>query len=366
MPRSKGKVSKAVVVVAAGKVVKGRKRARKARVMSSPLSSGSECTLEYFKSLCDPFEIGSMKLGWGCMVPTTTVSAYYRGFGSTGADGSITIAVLPCVTGGILVWNTSSSTVGTTGNGNFANATQISTNCGEGRVVSVGIRAFPNIALTVNPGVTYSGATVATDFLQLNALSTADFTQFPTSHQSVGVSGSSSTGRPIDPESFVFTNAIVDSVGWTPAANQGRSVPFSVPYVSFIGLPATTQVFYEAVLNIEATQVIAHNGQTILGDSDGITQETVGDHWPTPESLHRNLGKYLPHPGRPGEAAASKDASYLSAVWNGLTGVGKAIGHQALKTLVPGAMRTAAMALRGDGGISGQRLPSGSFGGYLQ
>jgi hypothetical protein len=331
--------------------------------------AGCDCTLEYFKSLADPFEVGEQKLGWGCMVPTAAPQAYFRGQTTAATDGSLTIAVLPCVTNGILVWNTSVTTTSITSDFNFGNATAINSNCGEGRCVSVGVRAFPNIALTSVPGSAYSGATVATTFADLNTLSTTDFIQLPTSHQSIGVQGISSTGRPIDPESFIFSTTIVDNNGYTASANTGKSIPFSVPYVSFLGLPASAVVFYEVVLNLEATQVIAHSGQTILADTDGVSGETVGDHWPTPESLHRAMGKYLPHPGRPGEAAASRDVSYLQAMWAGIKGLAggavRRLADGALPTLGAAAAYSPAMRLMGGSGVSGQRYGR-QFGGYLQ
>jgi hypothetical protein len=339
MPRSRGNRSTAVVVrsVVVGRK-KGKKKSRgkgKYAAMAASSMPGCDCTLEYFQSLVDPFEHGLVKLGWGCMVPTTNAQAYFRSSIVTGTDGSLTIAVLPSVSGSIVVWNTAAATVNSTSAQAFSNAPAITANCGEGRVVSVGIRAFPNIALTSVPGVAYSGATVAGNYGTINALSTLDFIALPTSHQSIGVSGVSATGRPIDPESFIFYTTIVDALGWTGGVgtvNTSRSMPYSVPYVCFLGLPASSQVFVEVVLNIEATQAVAHSAQTILPDAGGLDgAETVGDHWANPETLLRRMAAYLPHPGRAGEAAASKDVSYLAAVWSGLKGVGKILGPQLLQ-----------------------------------
>jgi len=182
--------------------------------------------------------------------------------------------------------------------------------------------------------------------------------------------GISSTGRPVDPDSFTFFTPVVDNAGWTYNGSGGlgdndfKSLPFSVPYCSFVGLPASAQVFYEVVVNIEATQAVLHNGSTILGDA-GLPIETVGDHWPTPESLHRTMGKALPHPGRPEEAAASKDAGFLQALWGGL----KKGAVNGVKAITDGAIRlgaaTAAQKLLGGSGTSGQRYGR-QFAGYLQ
>jgi hypothetical protein len=196
-------------------------------------------------------------------------------------------------------------------------------------------------------------------------MTTNDFIALPTSHQSIGVSGVSSTGRPVDPESFIFSSPVVDSLGFTNAVSTTKSLPFSVPYVSFIGLPASATVFFEVVLNIEATQVIGHSAQTILPDSDGRPAETVGDFWPVPESFIRALQPYLPHPGRPGESAAVLDNSFLQAMWSGLKGYATGGVSGAFQN-VKDYMSTPAQKLMGTGGTSGQRLSRSQFGGYLK
>jgi len=357
MPR-KSKKSTAVIVVKKGKVARKGRRSGAVGVAAMRSSAAMNCTLEYFKSIVDPFEYGDIKLGWGCMVPTASPQAFFRGSTTASAtDGSLTIALLPCVLAGIQIWNTAAGTVNISALENLSNQPAITGNCGEGRVVSIGIRAFPNIALTDSPGVAYSGATVATTYTQLITLATNDFVALPTSHQTIGTKGVSSTGRPIDPESFTFLSPVVDGLGWPNSSNAGKSIPFSVPYVSFLGLPPSAQVFFECVINIEATQVVAHAAQTILADA-APTEGTVGDVWPTPEGLHKKFAPYLPKPGRPGESAASTDAGYLNALWNGLKGVGKAAAPVASFLAT-----TAAQSLLGGGGSSGQGYGS-QYGGY--
>lgn len=369
MPRSRGRsaavvVARVPVVVGGKKKRKARGRARVSRAMAGPMT-GCDCTLEYFKSLSDPFELGGLKLGWGCMVPTTSVQATFRGTSVTGTDGSLGIVLLPSPTTGLLLYNTVATAPNPTILGSLSNFAAITANCAEGRIVSMGVRAFPNVALTTVPGVVYSGATVASNFITFNALSPNDLIALPTSHQSIGLNGASSTGRPIDPESFIFSSFVIS--GFTAGAANSVSIPFSVPYIVFTGLTPGATVFIEAVINIEATQVIAHGATTVLPDTDELS-ETVGDHWPTPESLHRLLGKYLPHPGRAGEAAASKDVGYLQAMWSGLKGIGgsaaKSIGAQTLRSVGGPLMQTAAMQLMG-GITSGQRYGR-QFAGYLQ
>jgi len=364
MPRSRNNGrTVAVRVVGAQKKVKGG-RQRRRKIAAGPMA-GCDCTLEYFKSLVDPFEYGNQKLGWGTMVPTATPQGYLRGVVTSGTDGSLTIVALPSVIGAVAVWNTAVATVAATSLLNLPNAAAITANCGEGRVVSMGIRAFPNIALTVAPGAAYSGATVATTFVNLNLLSTSDFITLPTSHLSIGTLGVSSTGRPVDPESFVFTSAAVDAVGYTYPPNTTRSIPFSCPYVSFTGLPSSSTVFYEVVINFEATQAVLHSGTTILADAGADSQEVVGDTWPTPDALMRKIAPYMPHPGRVGEATAALDANFLSSMWSGLKSIvgvvntGRSV-YKAASGLISPAMRM----LSGPG-VSGQRIGR-QFAGYLQ
>jgi len=365
MTKSKSKTT--VVVARATQVVRKRKaRSRPKRSGVQSAGDGQYCTLEYFRSLVDPFEIGGLKMGWGCMVPTAAPQGYFRGQTTAFTDGSLAIMALPCASGAIQIMASGVAAGFTAAGLNLGNQPAITSNCGEGRVVSIGLRAFPNIALTSVPGAAYSGATVATTYATLNTLQLNDLVQLPTSHQSIGTMGVSSTGRPIDPESFTFLSPVVDSLGWAGTGNTTKSIPFSVPYVVFIGLPASAEVFYEVVVNFEATQVVARAGQTILPDTDSAAPKTVGDYWPTPESLHRALGPYLPHPGRPEEAAASKDASFLSAMWSGMkAGVGTLVGN-GFARITGGVAGSAAQRLLGGPStqISGQRYGR-QFGGYL-
>ncbi len=357
-----------------------RRRRRRGRrsgknQISSPDNEMMSMTSAYFKSLVDPFEWTPPKLGWGCMVPTTIVSGYFRSVLTSSADGTLAILGLPCVTLGIVNSTGSASTVGWA-TSNYSNQSAIIAACGEGRVVSIGLRAYPNIALTAVPGAVYTGATVPTDWTSLQTLSPNDLIALPTSHLSIGVAGSSATGRPVDPDSFTFFDAIVDADGYTAAVNASETMPFSVPYIVFAGLPASSIVYVEGLINIEATQVVKHLAQTVLPDNAEVGSSRLCDYWPSFENMWGRIRPLLPAPGRPGESAASNDGSLIGSIFAGAT-------RAATRNLLPAAGNVIGGALLNAGanavnsafgqrmlprlayGGSGQRYPN-TFAGYLQ
>jgi len=363
------KKSTVLVVRTAGGVQKkgGRKRSRgKGGLRSAYGVQGDPSTVmtaAYFKSLVNPFEYSPPKLGWGCMIPSTIVQAYIRTSVTASTDGSLLIYVIPCVTAGVIVGNGGINTAPVSSS-NFFNSAAIIANCGEGRIVSVGLRAVPDIALTSVPGAVYTGATVPSTFAALSTLTPNDFTQLPTSHMSRGLEGGSSTGRPIDPDSFTFFAPVVDSNGWESSANMNSSIPFSVPYISFAGLPASAVVYYEAVINIEATQAILHNSGPVLPDSDG-TSSRLCDYWPSFESMYNRLQLALPHPGRPGEAAAATDSSFLGALMSGVRSASTAVARAASSNLGQTFIGLA-KAWMGGGAFGGMQPYGRQYAGYLQ
>jgi len=333
------KNSKNVVLRATSQAKTRRRRPRRRNNnslgLNPPGDVGKELTLSYFKSLVDPFENAPPKIGWGCMVPSTIFEGYLRSpvtLPSTATD--LVIVQLPGASQSFGFFNsvTDSWTFALAAS-NLANAGSIAANAAEGRVLSCGIRAFPNIPLTSAPGVVYTGAFVGTNVSNLILLKTNDFVNFPTSHQSIGVSGASATGRPIDPDSFVFNIPSVSSSGYGGATFQSSDIPFSVPYIAFVGLPAGSTVYVESVVNIEATQTIAHLGQTVMPDSDGTTGRLC-DFWSTPEAMYNSIRDMLPHPGRPGEAAASMDSTMLSNIWAGVRSVAGSALRQGIRQAV--------------------------------
>jgi len=293
----------------------------------------ADCVGDYVRSLVDPFEYSGCRLGWGCMVPSTIVQLYFRTVVSTsGADGSFAAALLPCATGGCLVWNTAIGTAGTTSQTNFTDTASVAAQCQEGRVISGGVRAYPLVAATATPGVCYTGALTPYNYTLLNALSVADLLAFPTSHMSIGNLGGSSTGRPIDVDSFSFQAAVVDTNGWISStnANNVADVPFSIPYVVFTGYTAGISVAVEWCLNIEATAKFAHAASSLLPATSDDTQTVASQSGTTVESFWQKVKRILPPPGRAIEMAASLDAGAIGtalrtgiALWKGVKSQGR-------------------------------------------
>lgn len=353
----------------------GRKKGKKGKRVkgsgpnSSSVSGNSVPKMlmqAYYKSLINPFENQGCYLGWGCMVPSTIASAYLRGVVTSFTDGTISFMVVPtCGSASIYYNNTGSTTTTWTGLA-FANNAPIGTNFSEGRPISVGIRAFPAQALTSNQSAVYTGATVPTFINNLIGLAPVDLQTLPTTHMSIGVSGGSSTGRPIDPDSFTFNTYTITGV--TGGALSSQNLNFSVPYISFAGLPASTNVFFEAVFNFEATAIVARNVQTVV-PAGSVSMPTLSDYFVNYESMHKPVANILPPPGRAGEQSAASDTSFLENIWElGKSGLrtlagafGGGLGRGLANMILPPAHNRPLVTYGG----SGMGLPPG-ISGYLQ
>lgn len=301
------------------------RRRRRTRARGGVVSRGSKLTAEYFKSLVDPFEYKSIHVGWGCMVPTTIISAYGRVTSVSAADGSWAGILLPCSFDPLQIWNIGVGLASPSTTFNSANATNVTGEAAEGRVLSCGLRAFPAVPLTAAPGVSYTGALVPENFDDIQLLTITQLNQLPSSHQSIGLRGGSSTGRPIDPDSFVFTRQAVNALGYTgDTASQASEIPFSCPYVSFVGLPAATIIFVEFVINIEVTSNINPAGGAPVIPADSPATNTLADYWPSFENMWGKFVEHLPTPGRAGEALASIDATFIENVVEGTASIGNA------------------------------------------
>jgi hypothetical protein len=200
-----------------------------------------------------------------------------------------------------------------------------------------------------------SGATVIESISQFVTLTPTDLVNLPTSHWSNALPGASSTGRPVDPSSFTFNQNVVDGM----QGNATEDVTFSVPYLVFSGLPTSAQIAFEAIFNLEGTQVIQHSILPMIPDSD-ISAPALCDYFPSFEAMHRKVVPLLPAPGRPGEATASSDASFMDTIWSAVKGVGSAVGQRLLDyALPPKPLQVQFGSSRGN-----FALPS-NFGGYL-
>jgi len=250
----------------------------------------------------DPFENGAIRLGWGGLAPTSTVTAYLRTSLTSNADGSIAIVAQPCAKQ-LLASNVAGASTATWTTASATDYVALGTNFSDGRVVSMGIRAYPSIAATSIPGQCLVGHLVAQSPTTLAQFTPNDFAGLQSSHVCRGYEGGSSTSRPVDPNSFNFYPNTVDTTGFT----GGTEMPVSIPYIVFLGLPASTVVYVEIALNLEVIYQQLH-GVAPINANETSPEGTLSDEWPSIERMWSFLRESLPTPGQFTEAAAS--------VWN--------------------------------------------------
>jgi len=307
------KVVPVVQVQGKGKGKQKKKRARNRRagargnnrslVAAGRAAGGTSLTSVYYKSLLDPFQYGGCRLGWGCMVPTTVVQAYIRGTSLSNADGSITLLALPQAVNTGLFWTNAAAVVNFAGTINSADQPAILANFSMGRVISLGIKAVPSIALTNAPGFCYAGALPFATANTLATMSTNDFIALPTSNFcGTAIDGAVSTGRPIDVFSYEFFGSMTNGTGFAAAATY----PFSVPYIAFSGLPNPTIINFEICLNFEGITVIGHNVAGIGLGEEATT--SLANEWSSPSSLWNWMKSSVPPPGQTLKAITKLDA----------------------------------------------------------
>jgi len=305
--------------------------------------------LEYFQSLINPFEHAGCKLGWGCMVPTIVVSTYLRTTVTANSDGSAAISATPAVSASF--WTNTSGLGGTTwGQTSPTNASSINTIGSQGRCISFGIRAYPNLPMTNAPGVVDAGALVIPTASQLNAYSPSNLVSSVTSHMSIGYAGAVATGRPIDPETFSFYGFTINSSGYGTGT---LNFPMSTPYIVFsLGSSNSGCTIYsEFTANFEITGSI---NNTVIPDTAASPEGKLSDFFPTFESMWSKIAPSLPHPGRAGETAAASDSSYLNAMWDSIS---RGVAYHGGRTLA--SVARSAVSRFG----SGQRFPA-AYSGY--
>jgi hypothetical protein len=270
---------------------------------------------EYLKTLADPWQYANVKLGWGCMVPSRLAQVYLRGVTTANADGSLALAPLPDVTTGLFVFAGGAASVSASSNVVPTDSAAIQANFNEARIVSMGIKAYPVIAATSVPGVCYAGSLTGMTDTILNGLCVNDFASFPTSTMFHGAAGASATGRPVDPTSFQFQPEYVDTNGWAASANNTTEIPFSIPYVAFLGLPNGASVAYELCINLEGVQKLKHSAAPLgIQDDNG---PTLSKYFPSADTMWNVLKKYMPMVSQPGTSIASNLWNITRAIMGG-------------------------------------------------
>jgi len=338
-------------VVRQPKKKKHKQRVRRVR--------GNDITTAYISSLVDPFQHPGVKLGWGTMVPTTLAQAYVRGVTTTNGDGSLVLVALPqaCSNNGwgsVSFFANGAAVANATSAVASYDATAIAASFSSARVVSIGLRSYPIIAATATPGVVYSGAIPTTTTTILATMSPNDFYAFPTSHMSVGISGGSSTGRPIDVSSFEFKAYAVNADGYGYSNIEiEENIPFSIPYQAYSGLPASTSVAYEFVMNFEGTEQLKHSAAPLGQGDAGSGDSLLSSVWGSIERMWATVKPALPPSGRPGIQSADQDGLLASVFRRVGSGVVKSIANSSGQQLGRAGLNYLA---GGYGGGAGQRM----------
>lgn len=230
----------------------------------------------YSDALKDPFQHGPKRMGFGTMVPTVLGTAYVRGNFTVNADGSFGICLCPDIVNMIILnAAASSSSAGFTVTVPAANASALTSQMIEARITSGGVRAFALFPDTAAPGVLVAGTYTGSSRTSVVGTSTDAFFNSPSAVLGIGTKGAFATLRPIDPESYSFYSATLSGVSATVIPSWGYA------QISGKAFPVGTQIWYEAVLNLEG---IPTNAAT----SSGINQSDVMD--PSlPSSIYSNI-----------------------------------------------------------------------------
>jgi hypothetical protein len=253
------------------------------RVNSSNLSAAAAFLDGYVKTLNDPFEYPAVKLGYDCFVPSDLATAYARGSQLTNADGSLALIMLPQAGNTFGSYNIGGLNSTTWSSFAATNSTNLLSNYGSARVVSGGVRAFALQAATSAPGVIFAGTIPIATKAQLLALAPIDLVNLPQSNLGIGSTGAQSLMRPQDNDSFVFWAGAVSSAGFASMTQ----LQMSIPYIVFMGFPASTPVWYEFILNMETLTRI---GTSDMGNSNAPVLEPVAsDFFPSPENLFSKI-----------------------------------------------------------------------------
>lgn len=284
----------AATAVVAFKAPKQRKRKINSSNKLSPVVT------QYINTINDPFTHGPLRLGWGTMVPTNLYTAILRTSFTGNADGSFGVAMMPSLGGANNnIWfNNAGAGVATWNAQAYANGTNIYNMIKECRIVSGGVKVFPMVPGTAAPGVLYAGSLPALTVTDFGATTINTFAAVPYLKIGYGATGGCAVIHPIDPVSFEFTS--IAGTGY----QTGTLANSSSPIIVGLGFPASTVVFVEVVLNIEAineTSVTAVITNPELRSSDATNDLT--DAFPSVENMWKTIKSYLPESSSVYEAA---------------------------------------------------------------
>jgi len=263
---------------------------RKNKVKQSGQSVPRAELSAYVKTLNDPFTFPPIQLGFGTMVPTQTGTAYARGSLTTHADGSFAISMAPsCYTNGAAINTNVSGAAGTTWVGvAFTNASAMQAAFQSSRIVSGGIRVFCRQALTSAPGMLFAGSLPSCTVTQAVALSPTTISNNQMFELGSSISGATALIRPQSMVCYDFEQ--VNLLGGSTTFAWTNSYPF----ISGLGLPASTPIYWEAVINFEALCCNTGTGMLITSQ---VPAKALSDYFPSIDQLWSSTKNYLSRSG---------------------------------------------------------------------
>jgi len=260
-----------------------------------------ESARHYINSLNNPFEHSGVRLGWGTLVPSSLYTAYYRGTITTNVDGSFALAQLPSSGTNTLnlFYNVSGASTATWVPVAYTNATALASVMTEARIVSGGIKVLPQIAATAVPGALFAGSIPSMTNTIVTSATPQQLASSPHCKIGYGATGASAVIHPLDPNSFVFANST--AIGLT----GGTLAQSSTPVIAGTGFPASTLVYFEAVLNMESISTFSSSASALTTPSISTNEEqTLSSYFPSIESMWSAISSYIPSAASVNEASS--------------------------------------------------------------
>ncbi len=263
--------------------------------------------MSYINTLINPFEYPPVRLGWGTMVPTNLYTAIQRFTITASSDGYFAVFMSPTLaassnsgyqnvsTGGAATWTPTPA---------YPNASAILAACSEGRIISGGIKVFPQVAATSPPGILYAGSIPATAAATLYGSTLPTLIAQSYFKVGYGATGACALIHPTDPYSFVNTLGAI--TGYSPTVN----VTSTTPIIIGTGFPSSCSVVVEFVLNLETIlgAIDASAALTNPGIMDSDTDTTMSSLFTNVETMWRTVKQYVPSSSSVNEAATNIQA----------------------------------------------------------
>jgi len=296
----------------------------------------------FYNCLTKPFLYPPVRAGFGTLVGTQIHTAYLRSSFTTASDGSFALFVLPNPNNLFLYTVAGLNTAPSGNTSNFlsaANTNTLNQLMNSSRTLAMGLRLLPMIPATSVPGIIMlgcgprcglpdviaanNGATAATNGPLFNK-SVANISQLPYLREHMarpgGVDYFEATWRPTDNKEFEFSDSDAANVAWVGASASQPFYDGALATVagdtqgSFLvatgqGLPASTTIYFEVVLHLEATSS-TDNLSTV--DATNIVASpslASSGEYSSMESLYRSFLSVLP----PVDQVISSASSVMSS-----------------------------------------------------